>query len=301
MQIGLSLPPDYLANSRTRGSAARVWQSAFGRAAFSLKELHEAGVASIELRSISKDTDPDLAISAAHRVLDAELDLTIHGHLPGLILGDTFAELYPPLVPLVEALYECECESVMTLHCYSAAGANADELADRTVYALRKIVAIFQREDVPLRIALEINHIGARSDPGVTYEGILDIIARVDSSRIGACWDFGHAFMNVQHGQLERVPSTGFLRSVIHTHIHDLGPRTHSPLTCGVVPLGLFLDLLLGAGYSGILNLELSPERFQGPVKELVYASIDRLTDCVRRSSTAQNKGRIEGCQTEES
>ena len=115
--IGLSLPPDYLANSPTMGTAASIWQNAFGSAAFSLKELHEAGITSIELRSLYKDTDPDLALCAARRVLDAGMDLTIHGHLPGPILGETFAELYPPLVPLVKALREGECESVMTQTC----------------------------------------------------------------------------------------------------------------------------------------------------------------------------------------
>ena len=90
--------------------------------------------------------------------------------------------------------------------------------------------------------------------------------------------------MNVQHGVDVSGPDAGFLRQVIHTHVHDLGPRTHCALTHGVVPLDQYLDALIGEGYRGVLNLELSLERFGGPVRESVQASIDRLVDyCQRR------------------
>jgi len=282
MNIGLSLPPDYLGHDQTMGAAATAWYNAFGNASSCLQEMSKAGVTSIELRSVSRDADPDLALGAAHRLWDAELGLTLHGSLPKGAGCETLAGIYPSLVPLARALAERGCDSVITLHCHSGVG-DVEELADRTVRSLRRMSAILQAEGVPLRIALEINHIGAPSDPGVTYAGLLDMITRADSPRIGACWDFGHAFMNVQHGRLERQPGTEFLAKVIHTHVHDLGPRTHFPLTIGVVPLDLFLDLLNAQGYSGILNLELSPQRFQGPVKELVHASIERLIEYDRR------------------
>ena len=278
-EIGLSLPPNYIVNNLTGRAAAAVWRDAFGDAALSLPEFERAGVTSIELRAVRQDTAPELALRAAKRVWDAGLDLTIHGHLPKSVLGETFAEIYPSLVPLARALVERGQESVLTLHCYSAVDGDVDELADQTVDALRRIAAVFESEKIPLRVALEINHIGARSDPGVTYAGILEMITRADSPRIGACWDFGHAYMNVQQGVLERIPDAAFLRSVIHTHVHDLGPRTHFPLTRGVVPWHLFLDLLYTHEYSGVLNLEFSPERFQGPVRDLVYASIECLVE----------------------
>ena len=75
---------------------------------------------------------------------------------------------------------------------------------------------------------------------------------------------------------------------MIHTHIHDLGPKTHCPLSCGVIPLELYLDLLLGAGYAGLLDLELSADRFQeGRGGDPVYASIERLAQHLRRRSIA--------------
>ena len=113
------------------------------------------------------------------------------------------------------------------------------------------------------------------------------MIERASSSQMGACWDLGHAYMNVQHGVDVSGPDVRFLRQVIHTHVHDLGPRTHCALTHGVVPLDLYLDALIGQGYKGVLNLELSPERFGGSVRELVRASIDRLVDYVRRRGIA--------------
>jgi sugar phosphate isomerase/epimerase len=283
MRVGLSLPLVYLAEGPTRSAAATVWRDAFGSADACLHEMRGSGVTSIELRSVPEDADPDLTLRAARRIWNAGLDLTVHGRLPRPVRGETVTEVYPSLAPLSKALRDRGVESMLTVHCYSADRGDADALAERTVDALRAIAAIIQKEDVPLRIALEINHVGARADPGTTYGGILDMIARVSSPRIGACWDLGHAYMNVQHGALERSPDAAFLERVIHTHVHDLGPRTHSPLTCGVVPLDLYLDLLDSHGYPGVLNLELSPERYRGQVAELVDASVERLVEYCRR------------------
>jgi hypothetical protein len=58
-----------------------------------------------------------------------------------------------------------------------------------------------------------------------------------------------------------------------------------------VVPLELYLDALLDHGYQGVFNLELSPERFDGPVRELVQASIDRLVRYDRRRCQRESAG----------
>jgi len=277
MRIGLSLPPAYLVEDASEGGAAAIWRDVFGDAGTFLAAVREAGVSSIEARSIAEDADPSLALRAAGRAWDAGLGFTIHGRLPRQLVGETLGDAYPALVPLVEALRVRGEQGILTLHCYSEHGGAVRQLAERTVHALRSLLDVFQREGVPFSIALEINHLGPRSDPGVTYTGIVEMIAGTDRPGIGACWDMGHAFMNVQHGQLARVPSEAFLERVIHTHVHDLGPRTHYPLTRGVVPVDLYAKLLLDRGYEGILNLELSPERYPELAREGVWASIERL------------------------
>jgi sugar phosphate isomerase/epimerase len=276
MRIGLSLPPAYLVGDASRGSAA-VWRDTFGNAEGFLSVVREAGVSSIEVRSIAEDADPSLALRAARRAWEAGLGLTVHGRLPRQMAGTTLGEVYPALVPLVEALGARGERAILTLHCYSEQGGVARQLAERTSRALGSLLELFQREGAPLSIALEINHVGPHVDPGITYAGIVEMIAGTGRLGIGACWDMGHAFMNVQHGRLARDPSAAFLERVIHTHVHDLGPRTHHPLTHGVVPVDHYVGLLFAHGYEGILNLELSPERYPESVWEGLWSSIERL------------------------
>ena len=281
--LGCSLPFDYLAGDEILGVGARPWHEAFGSAGACLDELRRAGIRSVELRAVGPDADPARALHAACRVWDAGMALTVHGQLPRSVSGDTWAEVYPSLLPLAEALAARGHESVVTVHCYSSDQGDVRTLAERTVRSLRGLLDAIERDAIPLRVALENNHVGAHVDPGLTYDGVCDMVERASSSRIGTCWDLGHAYMNVQHGVDVSGPDVGFLRQVIHTHVHDLGPRTHCALTHGVVPLDRYLDALIGEGYRGVLNLELSPERFAGAVKESVRASIDRLVDYGRR------------------
>lgn len=282
--IGLSLPLDYLAGDAPATPAAAAWQTALGSADASLAALKEAGVTSIELRFIPRDAPGARVLAAAQRVWDAGLATTLHGHLPAPPLAATFAGLYPSLAPLAEALARRGAQSVVTLHCYATPGAPAEDLAARTASALATITAVLERESIPLRIALENDGARTQAGPSVTYRGILQIIRQVGSGRLGACWDFGHAQANVLAGRLEAAPDAAYLASVIHTHVHDLGPRTHFPLSCGAVPVERFLDVLLAEGYSGVLNLELSPDRFpEQPLAESVYASIERLAAHLRR------------------
>ena len=286
--IGLSLPLAYLLGDPSSAPAGPAWQAAFGNADQGLSALRSAGVSSVELRSITQGTDPELALRAARRVWEAGLQVTVHGYLPKPPLGQTFADLYPPLLPLAEALSARGGEGLVTVHCYPVGDATVEETAERTAQALGRIAAGLEREQVPLRIALENDRLHGQPRPGATYGGILNVIDRVASPRLGACWDFGHAQANVQQGYLEQVPPAAYLQRVIHTHIHDLAPRTHCPLTCGVVPFGLYVDLLLASGYAGAYNLELNPERFGGgDAGELVCASIERLTAHLGRRTGA--------------
>jgi sugar phosphate isomerase/epimerase len=293
LSLGCSLPLDYLAGDGRLGAGGSSWRDAFGPADVCLDELRRAGVRSIEIRSVGPDADPAARVlRAARRVWEAGMEVTVHGRLPAPDVGDTWAEAYPSLLPLAKALSGRGCDSVITLHCYSSQEGSVQDLASRTVRTLRELVEVLTREAIPFRVALENNHVSARTaDPGLTYDGVADMVARVGSPHIGACWDFGHGYMNVQHGVDVCGPGAAFLERVIHTHVHDLGPRTHCPLTHGVVPLALYLDALVDCGYLGAFNLELNPERFAGPVRELVCASIDRLVGYGRRLDQRRNAG----------
>ena len=80
---------------------------------------------------------------------------------------------------------------------------------------------------------------------------------------------------------LQNILFRNLLKGAIHTHIHDLYPgtdATHWPLTCGTIPLFNNVKLLKAGGYSGLYNLELSPERFKDQdIMGAFSASIDIL------------------------
>lgn len=276
IEIGLSLPPAYLAGAASSGSAA-VWYGAFGAPGPFLETLAGAGIGSIELRSVSPNTTPGEVLYAVQCVQSAGLRISVHGKMPAAISGADLDAVYPALACVRDALAAGGERVPLVLHCYSGREGNVDELARRTVLALRALLDVLDASDLPVQVALETNHISPNCDPGITYPGIVDMIDRVERPGIGACWDMGHTMMNVQHGQMPYLPPDAFLRRVIHTHIHDLGPDTHHPLTHGVVPVETYLDLLLARGYDGILDLELSPQRFPDAVYDGVWASIERL------------------------
>lgn len=111
------------------------------------------------------------------------------------------------------------------------------------------------------------------------------MIDSINSPRVGACWDFGHAAANIHNGFMELLPPDTFPEKVIHTHIHDLSENydTHFPLTHGGerMPLRDFNHSLLSVGYSGCFNLELSVQLWSGTEKQkrdAIIQSIEVLT-----------------------
>ena len=83
----------------------------------------------------------------------------------------------------------------------------------------------------------------------------------------GVCWDMGHYAYNIVTLGLpaETCPVRDILGQVIHTHIHSLHhPEldTHFPLQRTNEPVKSYLAALRAAGYQGIYNIELEPERY---------------------------------------
>lgn len=281
MIVGMSLPPVYLA-----GPGHARYTAALGEPEEALAALRRAGVAAVELRAIREDTAPELAREAALRVLAAGLELTVHARLPHppapLVLG-------PALRELCRALTRRGTPAVVTVHGYESAEETREALAEHTVHAARALLEDAERAGIPIRLALELNRKkSGLADPGTAYNDLLDLHARIDHPWLGFCWDLGHTFSNVCQGLLTLPPPEDFLRRVIHTHIHDLGPNgeTHWPLTAGRLPLADCVGSLAATGYSGVLNLELEPNRYD-PDTDLragIFASLERLVnirDCI--------------------
>ena len=118
---------------------------------------------------------------------------------------------------------------------------------------------------------------------GVTKIGsdrasLLGIVAEIGDPRLGICWDVGHDLKAGQAGP----PPGAWLAAVRHVHIHDLDERgvDHYPLLYGRVEPRSCLRPLIGAGYAGIVTLELKgeqlahlwPERLPGVLAQSVRA-----------------------------
>ena len=290
MKIGLSLDPSYLAGKET--PSATAWGPVLGEASRYLRQLREGGVTSIELGA--QLTNPDqgpLLQTAAQQVWDVGLGITLHGKLPEIpeeIPGSDLGDIFPALLPILAGRPDRQQELIITLHCYEGNPARgSDFYAQQTREAVRGILGMIEEKQVPLRLALELSRKASPNvGPGFTYTDLTELVQRIDHPQAGLCWDLGHTYANLRNGVLpDQVPSD-FASRVIHTHIHGLGPRgrTHFALTEESLPLASFIGPLVSAGYEGIYNLELRPQRedWEGlPVTAKFRESIEVLQECV--------------------
>lgn len=281
-QIGLSLPYAYLA-----GREDAPFYHAFGSVDKSLALFKKHGVYSIEIRAIGPATDAMIVMKIAHQIWDAGFELTVHGELPVYpVKGDDLSVIFPALHMLSEPLRKRGQIAMVPLHAYQQVDGDGATLADQSVASLKQLVALCEKQEQPYRFAVELNRSKKTVDPAVTYEGVLDIHDRVAHPLLGICWDFGHTYSNVSRGLLAPVASASFVENVCHTHIHDLSETgvTHSPLTEHRLPLQAYVTLLKDAGYQGVWNLELSPERFvnQTSTGQRILESIQVLKDSLQ-------------------
>jgi sugar phosphate isomerase/epimerase len=121
---------------------------------------------------------------------------------------------------------------------------------------------------------------------GADRAEMLRIMEEVDHPRLGICWDMGHDVKDDSHmGTFEKE----WIAHVRHAHVHDVSWQgvDHYPLIHGRVPYRTWLPLLVEAGFSDIVSLEIKGEllthiEFQ-QVKELLCESILKVARALRR------------------
>lgn len=304
--MGMSLSPAYLAGHPD--APERRW---YGPVDALLRDLADASVQSVELRAVGPGTDVALARAAALQVRSAGFAMTIHGVLPPAGCGSDWQEAVPALVALLEWLRDerartrgdasPDVPSAVTVHAYAAEDGDARSLAARSAARLAEMGAWVEAQEIPAVLAVELNRAKKTVDPCVTYEGVLSVSRGAGSSRVGICYDFGHAWSNTLTEGLSEDAPDGFLRRAVHTHIHDVGPtgRTHWPLTEGRLPLEDFIRRLAGVSYRGVWNLELSPERFaaEGDCRRRVIDSARRLRAALKAGMTRRHESGYDLCR----
>jgi len=277
VRTGLSLPISYVAG-RPANARAFLYRQAFGPAPRFLETASARGLGHVELRWVGPGVEADLARDAASAVRGAGLSLSVHGTLPERI-APPLDEAYPALAACLEDAPE---PVILVVHALSADKGSMPEYADRTRTALAALADLAAEAGRPLRLALENNRYRRRCDPGATASGIVRMTDGYAPDRVGVCWDFGHMFANVRQHVEPDDPDPVFVRRVIHVHVHDVAERTHQPLTVGNVPLARWVALLDGAGYDGVLNLELNPDNFDDDPVAATEVSLRTLNSLTR-------------------
>ena len=254
MKIGVSLPMDVLCDTPVT-DAQRALLAPDGAGGL-LGCLKSEGVTHIEIRSIRPGEAPARISAAVKAIRLAGMLVTVHGWLS--------EEKPEALLEAVKPVLTRQSEVMITVHPIRN-GADSEANRAATVRALRRLGEAVRRDRLRVSAALENCRMAKAPDPSVSPEGVLKALRESGEEAFGACFDFGH-FYSDRLARPEQVtsdlPGRDFARRVIHTHIHDLNGRTHFPLGTGSLPLDGYLALLCEAGYRGVYNLELEPERW---------------------------------------
>ena len=277
--IGMSLPWDYLC-SRIITREAVVLGKNFGSAPEFLNFLRDLGVQSIELRHRHKTLNETDMYRSIETVLYYDMALTIHGDT----LPDPGAFNYKKLFPwykAIDSLYKKEKKNITVTFHPIINDTNEDVSAQNT----SKTLSLIANQDLypSFSYALENQRSKGEVDPGITFDGVVHMVSNIPDNPVGICWDMGHSYSNVINFGHALYPPKEFLKRVIHTHIHDIGPtgRTHWPFKENRVPLKENIELLKEHEYQGIYNLELSFDRFaeEKNIMKLVTGSIKILRE----------------------
>lgn len=282
--LGLSLNPRVFSDDKAT-DCEQLLLSSFGGITGLLKHVRELGVTHIELRTVKADADAAFVLHMANTIWDSGLKLTVHGALPK-DESRGFSACYTSVLPLLERLPHYQDGLTITLHSYSDKEGDVSAFAADTTHVLNEWCK--SASALPIRFALEINRKKGRMDPSVTCDGVLSMLAGVQQSNSGVCWDFGHYYYNMSamDNTPDLLPPKAFLKRAIHTHIHAVGPLgTHTPFVPGAfVPLAKYVGALMQNGYQGVYNFEPTFERFpEGAVAEALDDSIRLLANTLEK------------------
>lgn len=267
--LGVSLAPSVILD-RPGSPAGEALLRETGGSGKLLAALREAGVGSIELRNVMPGDSPFAAAEAAYRVWEQGLSLTVHtGLRPG---NRGRAETFLALHRLLETMPQPELMLVV----HALKNQDRERAEEETALALRYLAGALPEN---AHLALELNRAKGDGDPGHTPEALLEILEKAGTPGLGLCWDFGHYYYNTAYGEGggETLPPGAFLQETVHTHIHAVQEKTtHFPLGQGRLPLQSYAAALKQAGYRGVWNLELEPERFYRR-ERLCYAYLESM------------------------
>lgn len=287
MTIGVSIKSTGLRKDADI-SERRTHLAGFSHLRDYLNFLQAHDVKSIELRIYTREDSYEMYQEAIEMIWKKGFHLTIHGDLAGdFWYGESFGDVYPSLVQILKHGQLEQTEFIMPIHAFQSTNSFAPTLKDESVQVFKQWISLIESEEIPLYFALENNREKKLYDPCDNLQGVIDIVHEVNSPHLGICWDMGHYDSNLLHKRADSVDPAvpnAFLERVIHTHIHGLNEEsvTHCSLSDPLsLPLEMYVDLLKKAHYTGIYNVEMSFDRWDGNVQHEFTRSLQRLKRAV--------------------
>lgn len=264
VQIGIKLNIDFLDDP--------VCQSLYGEQNI-LQFLCKSGVRVIE-SPIDLWADDHVISQHVHRCLEAGLCVSYHPYTEGTEnnaaffaneKGNLCREMHERILGFARDTARAQqAVTVVNIHAAAASCENSrDELLCRSVEFFKWVLEWCHDHAPMVRPVVELQIRPYRGEStqriGDNYAELLEITKR---SGVGACWDFGHAFMNTRNFGGPLYPPDELLSKIVHVHCHDVAESDHHPLVYGNVPWKSFLGSLLKVGFDDKVIIEVQPEQF---------------------------------------
>lgn len=273
MKYGIKLPYDILTGEMNEVSRAIC--DAFG-GADGLLAYYAANLDSVELATVSSQTDGEELLRACRTCASYGLFVTVHGAIAGVTDADAFWEPYLPL--FASGLQE---SYTVTVHPLS------DPTESERI--LRAVCAKAEAAGYPVTLMLENQRDKIAKYPHWLCRGVAETVRKIGSPYLRMCFDFGHHLSNVRLNGRDFDPFEKEIFSLVgHTHIHAVSDSdTHFPLDGGETLLEENLTGLMLCGYDGVLTLELLPGRYRDrfDIRESIVSSISILKTAVHQTA----------------
>lgn len=257
--------------------------------------LRELGIEAVET-PVGPETQTNVLKEHIARCVDAGMKVSLHPYSEASIFNPAHfspeqdnpcREWHERFLSLAaEAARLQEHSSVVNLH--AAAGTSTDSrqhLIDQSIAFFTWAGEWCRRNAPEVCVTVELQISPNAGEPrqriGDTYAELSEVAAR---SRVGACWDFGHAYWNTYQYGWPLYPPDALISHIRHVHCHDVHDEDHQPLVYNTVPWKDFIGLLMDHGYDGRIILEVPPSEFvkAGGISSLAD-SAGALRDWIRR------------------
>ncbi len=204
---------------------------------------------------------------------------------------------FEPIIGLTSEITELQERVAIVIHGAADPTALLFENEDATAGLLDWLSSEITTRKLPAFAAVELGAAkpGRESAAARCRASVLRIVRKVDSNRVGICWDMAHDRENAASETDWRVdPGDEFLNNVVHVHLHDIGDDglAHYPLVLGTVPFVEQLGCLSRIGPLPSMTMEVrwycasrlgDPWKMLGESYDVAWATIDQSTSSAER------------------